>query len=141
MDSLFTSGPSSFNDPRMIQVLGVLMGIDLQATTRPEGSDEIPPGFGGASQPAPSSPPKSSAAPEPAKPKEDVKMADPDPEPEDEDEDAKEKKRIKAEADAEKARGAAAYKNRDFATAGEAFSKAWEISPTDITYLTNLAGE
>jgi stress-induced-phosphoprotein 1 len=122
----------------MITVLGALMGIDLEATTRPEGSNEMPPGFGSSSQPGPSSPPKSSPS-EPAKPAEDVKMTE--PEPEEEDEDAKERKRAKTEADAEKARGAAAYKNRDFATAEEAFNKAWEISPTDITYLTNLAGE
>ncbi|KAG9091762.1 Hsp90 cochaperone [Ceratobasidium sp. 370] len=125
---------SSFNDPRMIQVLGALMGIDMMATTRPEGSNEMPPGFN-APDPGPSSPP-----PKPApRPAEDVKMAGPEPEPEEEDEDAKEAKRIKAEAEAEKKRGAEAYKKRDFATAQEAFAKAWETSPTDITYLTNLA--
>ncbi|QRW16272.1 stress-induced-phosphoprotein 1 [Rhizoctonia solani] len=59
--------------------------------------------------------------------------------PEPEDEESKEKKRVKAEADAEKAKGAAAYKAKDFEAAEQAFSKAWEISPTDITYLTNLA--
>ncbi|KAG9085125.1 Hsp90 cochaperone, partial [Ceratobasidium sp. 392] len=127
---------NAFNDPRMIQVLGVLMGIDMQATTRPEGSNELPPGFG-TSNPGPSSPPPK-PTPQPAtQPKEDVKMAD--PEPEEEDEDAKEAKRIKAEAEAEKKKGAEAYKKRDFAAAQEAFAKAWEISPTDITYLTNLA--
>ncbi|KAG8762569.1 Hsp90 cochaperone [Ceratobasidium sp. 423] len=124
---------NSFNDPRMIAVLGALMGVDLQASTRPEGSDEMPPGFGSpppSAQPGPSSPPKP-AAPEPKK--------EPEPEPEPEDEETKEKKRLKAEADAEKAKGAAAYKAKDFDTAEQAFSKAWEISPTDITYLTNLA--
>ncbi|KAJ1308927.1 hypothetical protein OPQ81_004612 [Rhizoctonia solani] len=97
---------SSFNDPRMIAVLGVLMG------------------------PGPSSPPKP-AAPEPKK--------EPEPEPEPEDEESREKKRLKTEADAEKTKGSAAYKAKDFETAEQAFSKAWEISPTDITYLTNLA--
>ncbi|QRV72649.1 stress-induced-phosphoprotein 1 [Ceratobasidium sp. AG-Ba] len=129
---------SSFNDPRMIQVLGVLMGIDMQGFTRPEGSDEMPPGFN-RPEPGPSSPPpppKPASQPAP-QPKEDVKMAD--PEPEEEDEDAKEAKRVKAEAEAEKKKGAEAYKQRDFAKAQEAFAKAWELSPTDITYLTNLA--
>ncbi|KAG8765078.1 Hsp90 cochaperone, partial [Ceratobasidium sp. 428] len=127
---------NSFNDPRMIQVLGVLMGIDMTATTRPEGSNEMPPGFG-ASDPGPSSPPPRPTSQPAPKPAEDVKMAD--PEPEEEDEDAKEAKRIKLEAEAEKKKGSEAYKKRDFAAAQEAFAKAWEISPTDITYLTNLA--
>lgn len=122
----------------MIQVLGALMGIDLQATTRPEGSNDMPPGFG-ASRSDPRPPPPKPSSPEPAKPSEDVKMAE--PEYGAEDEDTKERKRLKAEADAEKAKGAAAYKNRDFVAAAEAFIKAWEISPTDIAYLTNLAGE
>ncbi len=32
----------AFQDPRMIQVMGVLMGIDLQAFERPEGSNDLP---------------------------------------------------------------------------------------------------
>ncbi|CAE6420795.1 unnamed protein product [Rhizoctonia solani] len=129
---------NSFNDPRMISVLGALMGVDLQAGTRPEGSDEMPPGFSSpppTSQPGPSSPPPKPAASEPPKPK----AREPEPEPEPEDEESKEKKRLKTEADAEKAKGAAAYKAKDFEAAEQAFSKAWEISPTDVTYLTNLA--
>ena len=43
-------------DPRMIDVLGALMGIDMQGFTREEGSDELPPGFQKA-EPTPSSPP------------------------------------------------------------------------------------
>ncbi|CAE6396415.1 unnamed protein product [Rhizoctonia solani] len=129
---------NSFNDPRMISVLGALMGVDLQGSTRPEGSNEMPPGFSSpppASQPGPSSPPPKPTASEPPK----QKAPEPEPEPEPEDEESKEKKRLKTEADAEKAKGAAAYKAKDFETAEQAFSKAWEISPTDITYLTNLA--
>ncbi|PWN32588.1 TPR-like protein [Meira miltonrushii] len=33
---------TAFQDPRMIQVMGVLMGIDLQAFERPEGSNDLP---------------------------------------------------------------------------------------------------
>ncbi|CAE6446044.1 unnamed protein product [Rhizoctonia solani] len=127
---------NSFNDPRMIAVLGALMGVDLQGATRPEGSNEMPPGFG--SPPSSAQPGPSSAPPKPAEP-EPKKEPEPEPEPEPEDDEAKEKKRLKTEADAEKAKGAAAYKAKDFDTAEQAFSKAWEISPTDITYLTNLA--
>ncbi|KAF8335078.1 uncharacterized protein EI90DRAFT_397970 [Cantharellus anzutake] len=36
---------SAFKDPRMIQVMGVLMGIDMQGFARPGGSDEVPQGF------------------------------------------------------------------------------------------------
>ena len=114
------------------------MGIDMSATTREEGSNDMPPGFGAS---GPSSPPPQSsskpAAPQASQPSEDVKMEEPEPE----DEEAKEAKRLKAEAEAEKKKGAEAYKRRDFTAAEEAFKKAWEISPTDITFLTNLAGE
>lgn len=131
-------------DPRMIDVLGALMGIDMQGFNRPEGSDEVPPGMppsaGSASSP-PSSPPpsatrappppaaSSSKAPEPA----DVKMAEVEEEVVD-GEDAAAKKA----AEAEKKLGAEAYKKRDFATATTHFSKAWETWPKDITFLTNL---
>jgi stress-induced-phosphoprotein 1 len=133
-------------DPRMIDVLGALMGIDMQGFNRPEGSDEVPPGMppsaDSASSP-PSSPPpsatrappppaaSSSKAPEPA----DVKMAEAEEEIVD-GEDAAAKKA----AEAEKKLGAEAYKKRDFATATTHFSKAWETWPKDITFLTNLGG-
>jgi stress-induced-phosphoprotein 1 len=64
---------------------------------------------------------------------EDVKMAEPE---DDEDDEAKAKK----EAENEKQKGSEAYKKRDFATASQAFEKAWELWPKDITFLTNLAG-
>lgn len=123
----------------MIQVLGVLMGIDMSATTREEGSNDMPPGFSAFPSGSSSPPPQSSkpTAPKASQPTEDVKMEEPEPE----DEEAKEAKRLKAEAEAEKKKGAEAYKRRDFNAAEEAFKKAWEISPTDITFLTNLAGE
>lgn len=38
-----------------------------------------------------------------------------------------------------KAEGTAAYKSRDFDSAIKAFQSAWDESPTDITFLTNLA--
>ena len=122
-------------DPRMIDVLGALMGIDMQGFTREEGSDELPPGVKKAPEPTSASPPPqpsaSTSAPKPATPPaaaEDVEMAD---------EDA----RAKKEAETEKQAGAAAYKNRDFEAAAASFSKAWEIYPKDITFLTNLSGK
>lgn len=125
----------------MIDVLGALMGIDMQGFSRPEGSDEVPPGVPGSAPSPPSSPPLS-AKPTPSasssskvhEPK-DVKMAEPE-EAEPDDEDAIAKKA----AEAEKKLGAEAYKKRDFTTAITHFSKAWETWPKDTAYLTNLAG-
>jgi stress-induced-phosphoprotein 1 len=141
---------NAFNDPRMISVLGVLMGIDMEGFARPEGSDELPPGYEKA-EPKPSSPPPtqqaSTSTPKPSStsgassskpaPK-DTKMAEPEPEePEEEDEEALAKKA----ALAEKAKGNDAYKNRNFDAAIEHFTKAWDSWPKDITFLTNKAGK
>ncbi|KAH9918139.1 activator of Hsp70 and Hsp90 chaperone [Fomitopsis serialis] len=130
----------ALNDPRMIDVLGALMGIDMQGFSREEGSDELPPGYQKAEPeptpaPKPTSPPpqpaaSSSKAREPPK-SEDVKMAD----PEEDDEDAKTRK----EAEAEKKLGAEAYKAKKLDEAAVHFQKAWDIWPQDITFLTNLA--
>ncbi|KAG6333762.1 hypothetical protein ID866_5324 [Astraeus odoratus] len=134
-------------DPRMIDVLGVAMGIDMQGFSRPEGSNEVPPGFQPQSPssasnppPQPSSPPRPSAstskptpkpepAPAPEPPAEDVEMT------EEEQEEAK----AKAEALELKAKGAALYKGKQLDEAAECFSKAWELYPKDVTFLTNLA--
>ncbi|KAF8974706.1 activator of Hsp70 and Hsp90 chaperone [Flammula alnicola] len=123
---------SALQDPRMIDVLGALMGIDIQATTRPEGSDEVPEGF---QQEAPtfSSPPQASSSKPsqetvpPAPAQEDVEM-------EDDDEEAQAKKA----AEAAKQAGSAAYKKRDFEEAVKQFQLAWDTWPQDLTYLTNL---
>ena len=57
-----------------------------------------------------------------------------------EDEDDEEVK-AKKEAEAEKKLGSEAYKKRDFETAATHFSKAWDIWPKDLTFLTNLGGK
>jgi stress-induced-phosphoprotein 1 len=127
------------SDPRMIDVLGALMGIDMQGFSRPEGSDEVPPGVPKSTGSPPSSPPPS-AKPTPSsaassskvREPEDVKMAEAE-----EDEGAA----VKKEAEAEKKSGTDAYKKRDFATAITHFTKAWDTWPKDIAFLTNLAGE
>jgi stress-induced-phosphoprotein 1 len=131
---------NAFNDPRMISVLGVLMGIDMQGFARDEGSDELPPGLK-KTEPSPSSAtgpsasssaqPSSSKSPAPA---EDVKMAE--PEEEEDDDEAQAKKA----ALAEKAKGNESYKKREFDDAITSFTKAWELWPKDITFLTNKAG-
>lgn len=120
----------------MIEVLGVLMGVDLQAATRPEGSDELPEGLSREPPTATSPPPQPSSskpsqqAPPPAAPaQEDVEM-------EDDDEEAQAKKKATAYKEA----GAAAYKKRDFPEAIKNFELAWETWPKDISFLTNLGG-
>ncbi|KAJ1023455.1 hypothetical protein NDA16_003072 [Ustilago loliicola] len=143
----------AFQDPRMIQVMGVLMGIDLQAFERPEGSDELPADLenrrediekqtGASSSSSSSAKPASSSTP-------DVEMKDAKPttttttttnsaseptaEPEEEDED----KKAKAAADAEKKLGNDKYLKRDFDAAIPHYQKAWDLHK-DITYLNNL---
>lgn len=120
----------------MIDVLGVLMGIDMQGFTHPEGSGESP------SEVRPSSPPqfppastsaprKPKTEPVPAPAEEDVQMDDVDVE---------EVKAKKAAEQAKKA-GNEAYKRRDFDEAIKQFEQAWDAWPQDITFLTNLGGE
>ena len=48
------------NDPRMIDVFGVLSGIDMQGFSRPEGSDEMPPGMSSTESSPPPAKPSSS---------------------------------------------------------------------------------
>jgi stress-induced-phosphoprotein 1 len=113
----------------MIDALGVLMGIDIQAQTRPEGSsDESPRQSAHPSTPPPAAPPKESK-PTPAQ--EDVEMEEVD----------EEQVKAKKEADASKKLGSEAYSKREFDTAISHFEKAWEIYPKDITFLSNAGGE
>ncbi|KAH9894659.1 hypothetical protein F4778DRAFT_747793 [Xylariomycetidae sp. FL2044] len=126
--------PSFFSDPRMIQVLGVAMGVDMDMR-----APEDMPGAGPSAArgkeaeedvPMPDAPPRKS---ESAKAKE----PEPEPEPEELDEEAVAKKKAKEEADKEKALGTENYKKRNFDEAIKHYTKAWELHK-DITYLNNL---
>ena len=123
---------SALQDPRMIDVLGALMGIDVQASTRPEGSNDIPEGVEVSPQSSPSSSPSKSTPAKPAQPTppEDVEM-------EDDDEEAQAKKA----AEAAKEAGSLAYKNRDLDEAIKQFDFAWNTWPKNLAYLTNLGGQ
>ncbi|KAK0467907.1 activator of Hsp70 and Hsp90 chaperone [Desarmillaria tabescens] len=131
----------SGGDPRMIDVLGALMGIDMQAFNRPEGSDELPEGYSKVdpsvpkSSPPPPQPAASSSQPSastsapPPPTSEDVEM----------DEEVAEEAKAKKEAEEAKRVGGEAYKKRNFDEASQQFQKAWDLWPKDITFLTNLA--
>lgn len=111
-------------DPRMLQVMGVLLGVDMHM-----GNPEDIPKGGEAEEDVE----MKDSRPAPAEPK---KAPEPEPEPEPEDEEAIAAKKLKEEADAEKALGTAAYKKRSFDEAIAHYTKAWETHK-DITYMTN----
>ncbi|TVY44912.1 Heat shock protein-like protein [Lachnellula occidentalis] len=124
---------SMFQDPRMIQVLGVLMGVDMDMMGGgmpggPMGGD------GAAPTEAEEDVPMTDARPASTQP---PKAKEPEPEPEPEDTEAQEKAKAKAAAEAEKKLGTEQYKKRNFDEAIAHYSKAWELHK-DITYLNNL---
>ncbi|KAK0656894.1 hypothetical protein B0T16DRAFT_318098 [Cercophora newfieldiana] len=120
-----------FSDPRMIQVLGVLMGVDMEMRDTPPSA----PGASGSKveeeEDVAMSDVPPAKKPEPAK-----KAPSPEPEPE-EDEEAAEKKKAKEAAEKEKALGTASYKKRNFDEAIKHYQAAWDLHK-DITYLNNL---
>lgn len=118
------------SDPRMMTIMGVLMGIDLNMfdNQAAQQGQDTPSEGSSKSEPKKEEPKKE----EPKK--EEPKKEEPVPEPEDvEMEDSS-----KADADAAKAKGNALYKERKFDEAIEQYNKAWELHQ-DITYLNNRA--
>lgn len=112
-------------DPRFLQVMSVLLGIDMQFGAPPEGSGQQKT-EAEEDVSMPDARPSSKKAPEPA------------PEPEPEDEEALAKRKAKQAGDEEKKLGTEKYKKREFDAAIEHYSKAWELNK-DITYLTNMS--
>ena len=102
-------------DPRFLQVMSVLLGIDMS--------------FGGEGGPS-EAPPAQESKPAPP-PKE------PTPEPEPEDEETIAKKKAQEAGDAEKKIGNDFYKKKQNDQAIEHYEKAWELNK-DVTYLNNI---
>ncbi|CAN6486396.1 unnamed protein product [Victoria cruziana] len=114
-------------DPRMMQVVGLLLNVNLKTATREDMERDVPPMA--ASHEEKEEPlPKKEAAPEPA-----------EPEPMEVREEEKELRERKADAQREKETGNAAYKKKEFEKAIEHYTRAMELDDQDISYLTNRA--
>ncbi|SPQ18394.1 572fa796-8b0e-4886-b356-2e21178c8524 [Thermothielavioides terrestris] len=122
-----------FSDPRMIQVLGVLMGVDMDMRDAGEGA----PGASGSRVETEEDVPMPDATPKKPEPAKKAPEPEPEPEPEDLDEEALEKKKAKEAADKEKLLGTENYKKRNFDEAIKHYQAAWDLHK-DIVYLNNL---
>ncbi|KAK5129909.1 hypothetical protein LTR08_002710 [Meristemomyces frigidus] len=116
------------SDPRFLQVMGVLLGVDMQMGG-PEMAEKM--AGEGAGSGEDEDVPMSDARP--AQSAQQSKRA---PSPEPEDEEAVAAKKAKEDADKEKAEGTACYKKRQFDEAIAHYTTAWDTHK-DITYLTN----
>lgn len=129
-------------DPRFLQVMGVLLGIDMSfgdQGARSGGVSDV----GGSKEPEEDTPmpdvrPSSSKSSPTPKVSEPEPEPAPEPEPEPEDEESISKRKAKEEAETEKKLGTENYKKRQFDAAIEHYGKAWELHK-DITYLTNMS--
>jgi stress-induced-phosphoprotein 1 len=119
----------AMQDPRFLQVMSVLLGIDMSFADPSQQQQQQGGQQRGDVEEDVAMPDARPNQPEPAKA--------PEPEPEPVDEEAAAQKQAKEEADKEKALGTENYKKRQFDAAIEHYTKAWDLHK-DITYLTNL---
>ncbi|KIV82502.1 hypothetical protein PV11_04606 [Exophiala sideris] len=125
----------ALGDPRFLQVMGVLLGVDMQMGMPSEGGPSEAGKPTGAEEDVPMPDARPQSNPPPSYKKE--PEPEPEQEPEAEDEDAIAAKKAKEEAENEKKLGTESYKKRNFDAAIEHYGKAWDLHK-DITYLTNL---
>jgi stress-induced-phosphoprotein 1 len=119
----------AMQDPRFLQVMSVLLGIDMSFADPSQQQQQQGGQQRGDVEEDVAMPDARPSQPEPAKA--------PEPEPEPVDEEAAAQKQAKEDADKEKALGTENYKKRQFDAAIEHYTKAWDLHK-DITYLTNL---
>jgi stress-induced-phosphoprotein 1 len=123
---------SYMQDPRFLQVMSVMLGIDMQFGAG--GAGGAGEQGGAASREAEEDVEMPDARSVPEQPK---KAPEPEPEPEPEEtEDDKAAKEAKAKADELKKKGTEFYKKRQFDEAIENYTQAWETHK-DIAYKTN----
>jgi stress-induced-phosphoprotein 1 len=113
-------------DPRFLQVVGVLLGIDMQF-----------PGSTGAGGPSTATEVEDDIPMPDLRPVTPETKREPEPEPEPEDEETVTKKNAQKAADEKKKIGNEFYKKRQFDEAIDNYTKAWELHK-DITYLNNI---
>lgn len=118
-------------DPRFIQVMSVLLGIDMKMGSAEDAAEMAKESTKEHEEDVDMPDARPSSQPPPYE-----KAKEPEPEPEPDDEESKAKKEAKAKADEEKKLGTENYKKRQFDPAIEHYTKAWETHK-DITYLTN----
>lgn len=112
-------------DPRMMQIMATLMGIDMDAPPSSTPASNAAP-----SEPEPEPKPAPETKPEPmdtSAPEADPVVSEPEP-----------METSKSEADAAKAEGNTLYKQKKFDEAIALYQKAWDLHK-DITYLNNRA--
>lgn len=109
-------------DPRFLQVMSVLMGIDMN--------------FGGPGEGGPSGASGAQDTPMPDA-RQSAPKKQPEPEPEPEDEETAAKKKAQQAGDEEKKTGNEFYKKREFDEAIVHYTKAWDLNK-DVTYLNNI---
>lgn len=110
-------------DPRMMQVLGVLLNVKMRAPTPEEMETDIPENENKKSQGETTN----------------AHKAEPEPEVMEVTDEEKEAKQRKVEAQREKEAGNLAYKKKDFEKAISHYTKATELDDEDISFLTNRA--
>lgn len=110
-------------DQRVLEVFAALMGLNMQFG----GEGGMPGGSEPPPAPAPAPPPKKAEAPAPAPP------------PANETEEEKALRLKKEEALEMKTKGTAHYKKKEFDAALECYSKAFDMDPENMVFLSNRA--
>lgn len=118
------------SDPRMMEVLGVALGINIQAASSAEDAADVI----GRERETEARPARSTAAASDSE-----KQPEPEPMEEEVGDEEKEKKERKEKALKAKEEGNAAYKKKEFEKAIEHYSKAIELDDSDVSFLTNRA--